>query len=367
MKRPLVLVLCGGRSAERLVSLVSARCVAASLPAERFRARLVHLGLDGSWASVPTARLLREEPRALLCDPSAVRRLRAGAPRLDPWRLLTSLGDDDCVFPVLHGPMGEDGTLQGMLELSGAAYVGCGVYGSAAAMDKEATKRVAEQAGLPQVPWAVARDAKEAAAAAKRFGYPVFIKPARMGSSVGVVKVKGPAAVAAAMREALRYDDKALVEKGYPVREVETAVLGDPWASEGDRFALKASICAEIAPNAEFYDYTAKYIDPDGARLIIPAPLPARTAARVRELALTAFRALDLYGLARVDFFVHKHTGKVFFNEPNTLPGFTPISMSPRLWRESGIPTPRLVETLVELGLRRARARRRLSADPRAR
>lgn len=364
MKRPLVLVLCGGRSAERLVSLVSARCVASSLPAERFRTRLVHIGMDGSWAEVPAAQLLREEPKALLGDPAAVRRLRRGARRLDPWGLLTSLGAKDCVFPVLHGPMGEDGTLQGMLELSGAAYVGCGVYGSAAAMDKEATKRVAEQAGLPQVPWAVSRTAKEAASAAKRFGYPVFIKPARMGSSVGVVKVKGPAAVAAAMREALRYDDKALVEKGYPVREVETAVLGDPWAPKGDRFALRASICAEIAPNAEFYDYTAKYIDPDGARLLIPAPLPAQTAARVRELALAAFRALDLYGLARVDFFVHKRTGQVFFNEPNTLPGFTPISMYPRLWRESGIPTPRLVETLVALGLRRARARRRLSADP---
>jgi D-alanine-D-alanine ligase len=351
-------------SAERLVSLVSARCVAASLSPKRFRTRLVHIALDGSWAEVPTARLRREEPQALLTDPAAVRRLRAGARRLDPWSLLTSLDEKDCVFPVLHGPMGEDGTLQGMLELSGAAYVGCGVYGSAAAMDKEATKRVAEQAGLPQVPWAVARDAKTAAAAAKRFGYPVFIKPARMGSSVGVVKVKGPSGVAAAMKEALRYDDKALVEKGYPVREVETAVLGDPWAPKGDRFELKASICAEITPNAEFYDYKAKYIDPNGARMLIPAPLPAKTAARVRQLALAAFRALDLYGLARVDFFVHKHTGKVFFNEPNTLPGFTPISMYPRLWRESGIPTPRLVEALVALGLRRARSRRRLSADP---
>lgn len=364
MRKPTVLVLCGGHSAERLVSLVSARCVVASLPPARFSARLIHIGLDGSWAEVSASRLTREEPKAILGEPDAVRRLRIGARRVAPWKLLTSLGEKDCVFPVLHGPMGEDGTLQGMLELAGAAYVGCGVYGSAAAMDKEATKRVAEQAGLPQVPWAVARTAKEAAAAAKRFGYPVFIKPARMGSSVGVVKVKAPSGVAAAMKEALRYDDKALVEKGYAVREIETAVLGDPWAPKGDRFELKASICAEITPNAEFYDYTAKYIDPDGARLIIPAPIPAKTATRIRELALTAFRALDLYGLARVDFFVEKRTGKVFFNEPNTLPGFTPISMYPRLWRESGVSTPRLVETLVALGLRRARSRRRLSADP---
>lgn len=364
MNKPLILVLCGGRSAERLVSLASARCVVTSLSPAKFRTRLVHIGTDGSWVEVPSARLLREQPQALLADPAAVPRLRSGCRRLDPWRTLTALGEEDCVFPVLHGPMGEDGTLQGMLELAGAAYVGCGVYGSAAAMDKEATKRVAAQAGLPQVPWAVARSPREAAAAAKRFGYPVFIKPARMGSSVGVVKVKGPSGVAAAMREALRYDEKALVEKGYPVREVETAVLGDPWAPKGDRFELKASICAEIAPNAEFYDYRAKYLDPDGARMLVPAPLPARTSARVRELALAAFRALDLYGLSRVDFFVHKRTGQVFFNEPNTLPGFTPISMYPRLWRESGIPTHRLVETLVALGLRRARAWRRRSCDP---
>jgi D-alanine-D-alanine ligase len=230
-------------------------------------------------------------------------------------------------------------------------------------MDKEATKRVAESAGLPQVPWAVARSAREAASAARRLGFPVFIKPARMGSSVGVVKVKGPSGVAAAMREALRYDDKALVEKGIPVREIETAVLGDPWAPKGGRFELKASICAEIVPNAEFYDYKAKYLDPDGARFLVPAPIPKKTAARVRAVALAAFRALDLYGLARADFFVHKKTGAVYFNEPNTLPGFTPASMYPRLWRESGLPTKKLVETLVALGLRRAAARRRISTN----
>lgn len=366
MKRSTVVVLCGGRSAERFVSTVSAQCVLANLDPRRYRARLVHIGVDGSWLEIPPKRLLAETARDLHAGEAAVRRLRAGGKRLNPWTLLTSLRDGDCAFPVLHGPMGEDGTLQGLLELSGAAYAGCGVLGSAAGMDKEATKRVAESAGLPQVPWAVARTPKEAAAAARRLGFPVFIKPARMGSSVGVVKVNGPAGVAAALREALRYDDKALIEKGIPAREIETAVLGDPWAPAGDRFALKASVVGEIAPNAEFYDYRAKYLDPDGARLLIPAPLPAKTAARVRELALASFRALDLYGLARVDFFVHKRTGAVYFNEPNTLPGFTPISMYPRLWRESGLPTRRLVETLVALALRRARSKRRLSADPKA-
>lgn len=367
MKRPTVVVLCGGRSAERFVSTVSAQCVVANLDPRRFRARLIHIGVDGAWAEIPPARLLAETAESLHAGEGAVRRLRSGAKTLNPWTLLAALKPDDCVFPVLHGPLGEDGTLQGMLELIGVPYVGCGVLGSAAGMDKEATKRVAQSAGLPQVPWAVARTPREAAAAARRFGFPVFIKPARMGSSVGVVKVKRPSEVAAALREALRYDDKALVEKGIPAREIETAVLGDPWAPAGDPLALKASKVAEIAPNAEFYDYKAKYLDPNGARVLIPAPLPAKTVARVRALALAAFRALDLYGLARVDFFVHKRTGAVYFNEPNTLPGFTPISMYPRLWRESGVSTRRLVETLVALARRRARSRRRLSADPKAR
>ncbi|MFI5363013.1 MAG: D-alanine--D-alanine ligase family protein [Elusimicrobiota bacterium] len=359
-----IVVLCGGRSAERLVSLVSAQCVVSNLDPRKFAVRLIHIGRDGSWAEVKTKNLLAETPEAFHTQPAALRRLRAGSKIVNPWTLFTSLKKDDCVFPVLHGPMGEDGTLQGMLELAQVAYVGCGVLGSAAGMDKEATKRVAEQADLPQVPWAVARTPKEVAAAAQSFGYPVFVKPAKMGSSVGVVKVKRRSEIPAALKEALRYDDKALVEKGIPAREVETAVLGDPWAPKGSRFELKASIVAEIAPNREFYDYRAKYLDPDGARMIVPAPLPAHSSKKVRELALAAFRALDLYGLSRVDFFVHKRTGAVYFNEPNTLPGFTPLSMYPRLWRESGVPTPRLVETLIALALRRARARRRLSADP---
>ena len=363
MKKSTVVVLCGGKSAERLVSLVSAQCVVAHLDPRRFRVRLVHIGVDNSWAEVAPKRLLAEKPADLHRGAAALTRLRKGGKRVDPWRLLSSLGKRDCVFPVLHGPMGEDGTIQGLLELTGCAYVGCGVLGSAAGMDKEATKRVAASAGLPQVPWAVARTAQEAAAAARRLGFPVFIKPARMGSSVGVVKVKSAAGVAAALTEALRYDDKALVEKGIPVREIETAVLGDPWASKKSRFALKASVCAEITPNAEFYDYKAKYLDPNGARFLVPAPLSAKTSARVRAVALAAFRALDLYGLARVDFFVHKKTGEVYFNEPNTLPGFTPASMYPRLWRESGLSTRKLVVTLIALGLRRAANRRRISVN----
>ncbi len=364
MSKPVVLVLCGGRSAERLVSLVSARCVVANLSTKKFTVRLVHVGVDNSWVEVPPKRLIAADPKKLLAGPAAEKRLRADGKRLDPWKTLTSLRKRDCVFPVIHGPYGEDGTLQGLLELTGAAYVGCGVLGSSAGMDKEATKRLAADAGLPQVPWAAARSVQEAVPAAKKLGYPVFVKPARMGSSVGVVKAKSPRELPAAVREALRYDDKALIEKGIPAREIETAVLGDPWAPKGDRFFLKASIVGEIAPNAEFYDYHAKYIDPDGARLLVPAPITKAQARRVQELALAAFRALDLYGLARVDFFMHKKTGAVYFNEPNTLPGFTPISMYPRLWRDTGVPTPKLVEALVSLALRRAAKRRRLSTAP---
>jgi D-alanine-D-alanine ligase len=358
--RPTVLVLCGGKSAERLVSLVSAQCVVASLDAERFRVRLVHIGKDNGWVEIKPSRLLAEKPEHLHRGGAALLRLRRGARRSDPWTILGSLGRKDCVFPVLHGPMGEDGTIQGLLELAGVAYVGCGVLGSAAGMDKEASKRVAGSAGLPQVPWAVARNKREASAAARRLGFPVFVKPARMGSSVGVTKVKTPAEVAAAVRVALRYDDKTLIEKGMPAREIEIAVLGDPWAPKGDRFALKATLCAEIVPNAEFYDYNAKYLDSDGARFLVPAPISKKTAARVRDVALAAFRALDLYGLARMDFFLHKKTGEVYFNEPNTLPGFTPASMYPRLWRASGLPTKKLVAALVALAHRRAAARRRI-------
>ena len=361
MKRSGVVVLCGGKSAERLVSLVSAQCVVSNLDARRFRVRLIHISADNRWAEIKTAKLLGAAPELLHRGGATLARLRKESQRVDPWKFLTSLGAKDCVFPVLHGPMGEDGTIQGLLELAGAAYVGCGVLGSAAGMDKEATKRVAQSAGLPQVPWAVVRNARESAAAARRLGFPVFIKPARMGSSIGVVKVHGPSGVAAAIKLALRYDDKALVEKGIPAREIEIAVLGDPWAPKGDRFELKTSLCAEIVPNAEFYDYKAKYLDPNGARFMVPAPIPVKTAARVRTMALAAFRALDLYGLSRVDFFLHKKTGAVYFNEPNTLPGFTPASMYPRLWRESGLPTKMLVETLVALALRRAATRRRIS------
>lgn len=345
-----VLVLCGGRSAEREVSCVSASAVLRNVPAG-WRAELVWIAPDGRWhlqrspkplasAKAPAKTPFERRPAALL--PGSPSRLVAGARALVP----------DCVFPVLHGPFGEDGTMQGLLDILGWPYVGSGVLGSSVGMDKEVSKRLAVHAGLPVLRYAVLESAG-GLAAARRLRLPVFVKPARLGSSVGVYKVKKAADLAGAVRKAFRFDTTVIVEEGIPAREVEVAVLG----SARD---ARASIVGEIRPNAEFYSYEAKYLDPDGARLIVPAELTAAQAARVRALALEAFRAHGLHGLSRVDFLMDKRSGKVWFNEVNTLPGFTAISMYPRLWAESGVPFPRLVGRLLDLALERAKAQARL-------
>ncbi|MCX5796475.1 MAG: D-alanine--D-alanine ligase [Elusimicrobia bacterium] len=354
LKRLRVLVLCGGQSAEHSVSLVSARTVLSNIDPRRYEAKLVYIDRKGGW---------RRSRRGLLTDHVGASEdaLLAGSRPAAPFEVLAAA---DAVFPVLHGPLGEDGTMQGLLEVAGVPYVGCGVLGSSVGMDKEVSKRLCMHAGLPILPYAVARHPEHAAALAKRLGWPIFVKPARMGSSVGVVKVTKRAELAAALREAFRYDDKVVMEQGVPAREIECAVLGDPWARPGEPLELKASICGEIAPNAQFYTYEAKYLDPDGAKLKVPAPIPTPTARRVRELALKAFRVLDGYGMARADFLMDRRNGEIWFNEVNTIPGFTSISMYPRLWKESGVDTPELVHRLIQLALRRARARARLKTAP---
>ena len=262
------------------------------------------------------------------------------------------MGDQvDVVFPVLHGPRGEDGTIQGMMELAGMAYVGSGVLGSSVAMDKAMTKTVLAQAGLPQVPYLLVqrrdwqRDPHDLRARIRdEIGFPCFVKPANMGSSVGVSKVHGPAELAPAMDAAAHHDRRILIERGVDVREVEVSVLGneDPITS----------VVGEIVPANEFYDYESKYVI-DGSELIIPADLPAATIAEIQRVAIAAFRALDLAGLARIDFFVERTTGDVWINEANTIPGFTATSMYPLLWEASGMPLPELVDTLVALALDR--------------
>jgi D-alanine-D-alanine ligase len=265
-------------------------------------------------------------------------------------------GHVDVVFPVLHGPMGEDGTVQGMLELSGTPYVGSGVLGSAVAMDKAMAKTILAQAGIPQGPWMLVqrrdweRDPDAIAnQVAAELGFPCFTKPANMGSSVGIAKAHDLSELADCIDFAARYDRRILIEQGLDARELEVSVLGNDEPI--------VSVAGEIVPSSEFYDYEAKYVD-DGSELIIPAPIDADIQAELQKTAIEAFRALDLAGLARVDFFLERGTNKVYLNEVNTIPGFTSISMYPMLWEASGMPLPELVDRLVALAIERRDERR---------
>jgi D-alanine-D-alanine ligase len=267
----------------------------------------------------------------------------------------------DVVFPVLHGPMGEDGAVQGIMELAGIPYVGAAVTASAVGMDKDVQKALFAHAGLPVVPYEVVResdwreDPDGVAARAQILGYPLFSKPATLGSSIGVMKVRSREELDGGLQEAFRYARKALLERAVPApREVECAVLGndDP----------VASVVGEIIPTGhEFYDYAAKYLDVDGARLQIPADLKPDVAERIQRMAVSAFRAIDCAGMARVDFFVQGDglaPGAVWLNEINTIPGFTSISMYPKLWEASGLPYPELIERLLDLAVERYEAER---------
>jgi D-alanine-D-alanine ligase len=268
----------------------------------------------------------------------------------------------DVVFPVLHGTFGEDGTIQGLLELAGIAYVGAGVLASAVGMDKAAMKAAFRDAGLPVCRWLVAAPLREPGDAlrdrvAAELGFPCFVKPANLGSSVGITKVNAPERLAAALAEAAAYDSKVIVEEAIDAREFECAVLGNE--------TPEASVVGELIPSREFYDYADKYVE-SGARVAIPAPIAAVTGERIRELSLAAFRAIDCAGLARVDFFVERGTDRVLLNEINTMPGFTAASMYPMLWKASGRDWPTVVDTLVALAQDRHRTRtsRRLSFTP---
>jgi D-alanine-D-alanine ligase len=257
----------------------------------------------------------------------------------------------DVIFPLLHGPFGEDGTMQGLLELADLPYVGSGVLASALAMDKAMCKQVLRAAGIRVTDWLVATRAEiegdagaVAAAAAKHFRFPIFTKPANLGSSVGVVKAHDAGELVAGLRESARYDRRVLVEPGINAREIEVSVLGNS--------APLASAVGEVVPSREFYDYEAKYVD-EGSRLLIPAPIPAETAQQARAAAVAAFEAIDAAGLARVDFLLDRDSGELYLNEINTLPGFTDISMYPKLWEAAGLSYPDLIDRLIELALER--------------
>ncbi len=343
-------VVFGGRSVEHEVSVMSAMDVMRAADPERFEAVPFGVTRDGRWLTPAETRAQLERP-----DAPFKKRLDAGVPQLLERReVLEELRRVDVVFPLVHGVNGEDGTLQGMLELFGLPYCGCGVAASALGMDKALQKQIFRAAGLKVARHLTVRahewggGSEEVARGVEaELGYPAFVKPSNGGSSVGVSSVRSREDLGEAMRAAFALDRKVLVEERVRGREVECAVLGNDDA--------KASPVGEIVPAGEFYDYTAKYLD-ESARLIAPADLPAATAEEVRTDAVRAFRAIDGAGFARVDFFVTEERGAVV-NEVNTLPGFTPISMFPRLWQLAGTTYRELISRIVDLALERCMAR----------
>ena len=358
-RRMRVLVLFGGQSGEHDVSLRSAQTVMRALDPERYEIVPVGITREGRWLTGgdPMAALTAHSPLFALSDGT----VGDGAEPKNAERSLglpdVVAGQVDVVFPVLHGPMGEDGTVQGMLELSGIPYVGSGVLGSAVAMDKAVAKTILAQAGIPQVPWLTVlrreweRDPDAVSAiVAATLGYPCFTKPANMGSSVGIAKVHDADELASAIDLAAAYDRRIVIERGVDARELEVSVLGNDEPI--------ASVAGEIVPTREFYDYEAKYVA-DDSKLLIPAPLEPETLARLQTIAVDAFRALDLAGMARVDFFLERGSGQLYLNEVNTIPGFTSISMYPMLWEASGIALGELVDRLIALAIERAAEKRR--------
>jgi D-alanine-D-alanine ligase len=350
-----VAVLFGGRSAEHEISCVSARSVIDALDPETTEVVPIGITRDGSWHLLPGPPALPEETGRMTEIVAAAGAAVELAVESGTNELVAADGSRrpiDVVFPVLHGPRGEDGAVQGMLELAGVPYVGAGILGSALGMDKAVQKVLFAAAGLPVVPFQVVRelewseDPEGVAARAAGLGYPLFAKPATLGSSVGITKVHGSDELDAGMAEAFRYTRKALVEKGMEgIREIECAVLGND--------EPVASIAGEIVPTGhEFYDYEAKYLDEHGARLLIPADLKPDVMEQVQRMAVTAFRAVECAGMARVDFFL-RGDDELWVNEINTIPGFTQISMYPKLWEASGLSYPELVERLLDLAVER--------------
>lgn len=356
-------VIFGGRSGEHEISLRSARCIVDAIDRTKYSVSLIGIDRQGHWHILDESTFRRLTDAALPALNGATSAIMlVPAPTMgelvDLHTPTSSLRKLDVVFPVLHGPYGEDGTVQGLLELADLPYVGAGVLGSALGMDKDVQKRLLRSAGLPVVPFLTtthrqwATEARRVTAGALDLGLPLFVKPANLGSSVGITKVKASEDLAAAVATALEYDNKILIEKGVVAREIECAVLGND--------APRASVPGEICPRADFYSYEAKYIDDNGATLLIPAPLTPSETAAVQELAVRVFQLLDCAGMARVDFFLERDTGRWYVNELNSIPGFTTISMYPKLWEASGVPYRELISRLLDLALERHAQRSRL-------
>lgn len=366
-----VALIFGGRSGEHDVSLMSARSVLSVLDPDKYIVTQIGITLDGKWltgedvlgkleAAKPqtgklgTGRLGNLQPAIVTPDPSEL-----GLFVLRD-KILEKLSDIDVYFPLLHGTFGEDGTIQGLFEMANAAYVGAGVVGSAVGMDKGLFKDVMRAHDIPSVPSVlllrseIEQDINAVIARAEQVGaYPIFTKPANLGSSVGITKCHSRSDLQEGLMEAARFDRRVLVEKGVAnTREIEVSVLGN----ENPR----ASVPGEVLPSREFYSYESKYIDGTSG-LVIPAPLPPETTQLIQELAVRAYRAIDAAGMARVDFFIDKDSGQVYLNELNTIPGFTKISMYPKLWEASGLSYSELVDRLIELAVQRKGDRDRTS------
>jgi D-alanine-D-alanine ligase len=355
-KRLRVGVLFGGRSGEHEVSLISAASVIQALDPQKYEAVPIGITKQGQWLAGTAAHkmlpdILRSGERVMLsADPNVAALVSVGNSRNEALRV-------DVVFPVLHGTYGEDGTVQGLLDLAGLPFVGSGVLGSAVGMDKDLQKRLFLQAKLPvgdfvaiqRAAWETSRS-RVLSALRKKFRFPVFVKPATLGSSVGMTKAHDAKELASAMDLAAQFAQKILVEKAIRGREIEVSVLGneDP----------EASVPGEIVPHREFYDYAAKYLE-EGTRLLIPAKLNRAQVKRFQESAVRAFRSLECLGMARVDFFLEHRTGRILLNEINTIPGFTSISMYPKLWEASGLSYRNLLDRLIELALAQHREKQR--------
>jgi D-alanine-D-alanine ligase len=344
-----VCILYGGRSGEHEVSCRSAASVSRNLDAGKYRQVLIGIDKAGRWHLQREPSFQRAdygERLAVLPETEAVSVIPGRGLGTD-----SGILEVDVVFPVLHGTFGEDGTVQGLLEMADLPYVGAGVLGSSLAMDKQKTKEIWKQTGLPVVEFVVVRDdsAQSIATVLQRLRTPLFVKPVTAGSSLGISKVHGRDGLQPAIAEALRYDAKVMVEPAVDGREIECAVLGNESA--------QAFAPGEILPAHEYYSYEAKYIDPEGADLRLPADIPESVSMEIRRLAVAAFQAVECSGMARVDFFLERAGGRILLNEINTIPGFTNISMYPKLCEASGVPYPELLERLIELAAERHRLR----------
>ena len=342
-----VAVLFGGKSAEHEVSLRSAKNIVAALDPDTYDVVAIGIEKSGRWlpANASQRKLLGTSERLAASDTMVLAVIPEGNGELIGGGNVTS-GAIDVVFPVLHGPFGEDGTVQGLLKLANVPFVGPGVLGSAIGMDKDMTKRLLRDAGIPIGKFLACTKSEPVSfkEAKKKLGIPLFIKPANMGSSVGVYKVKDEKEFEKALTDSFKFDTKVMIEEFIKGRELECGVLGN----ENPR----ASKVGEVIPHHEFYSYEAKYLDENGAGLEIPAKIAKRVEREVQELAVKAFKVLACEGMSRVDFFL-KDDGTVLVNEINTIPGFTSISMFPLLWEASGIPPRKLVDTLIELAIER--------------